>query len=204
MSSLSVHPATRLCFWLSLLVVVQSLNGALLMSIMALTVVTLAVLDSAIVKRGSRLIWRARWLLVSLFFILAWGIAGDPLWDGALSPSVEGLEDAGTHVGRLLLVLMIVAALLETLPLGDLLAATRSMMHPLKQFGLDPDRGVIRLMLVLRYVETLPRPRDWRNLLNVPETSANERVTVDVHPLRALDFALGAAMVAALIAVAVA
>lgn len=199
MPGLSLHPATRLCLWLALLIIVQCLNGLVLAFGLPLTVALLAVSNRRIPGRGLRLIWRARWLLLSLFVILAWGFAGDPLWDGALAPTHEGLSEALIHLGRLVLVLMIVAALLETLPLPDLLAATRSLMAPMRRFGLDADRGVIRLMLVLRYVESLPRPRDWRSLLEAPTAIAGERVEVLAHPVRGVDYAAGLAVVVALV-----
>lgn len=199
MSGFSFHPATRLALWLSLLIIVQCLNGLALAFGLPLALVLLWAANSRIPGRGARLIWRARWLLLSLFVILAWGIAGDPLWEGALAPTREGLIEALTHLGQLLLVLMIVAALLETLPLPELLAASRSLMAPLRRFGFDADRGVIRLMLVLRYVESMPRPRDWRSLLEAPTAIAGERVEVMAHPVRGVDYAMGIAVVVALV-----
>ena len=79
--------------------------------------------------------------------------------------------------------LLAVAAFLEYMPLSDLLAATHTLFFPLRRFGLDSDRGVVRLMLVLRYVETLPRPRDWKTLLDAPEPGASEIVELDRRPL---------------------
>ena len=198
MSGFSLHPATRFILWIALLVIVQSLRGPALVFGLPLALVLLWATNSRIPRRGARLIWRARWLLLSLFVILAWGIAGDPLWQGAVAPTREGLIEALIHLGRLLLVLMIVAALLETLPLPDLLAASRSLMAPLRRFGFDTDRGVIRLMLVLRYVESLPRPRDWRSLLDAPAAIGGERVEVIAHPVRGVDYAMGIAVVTAL------
>jgi hypothetical protein len=60
--------------------------------------------------------WRTRWLFLSLFVIVAWGGAGEPAWNGALAPTREGLLDACTHGGRLLLALWAVAVLLEWMP----------------------------------------------------------------------------------------
>ena len=199
MSVFSLHPATRLSLWLALLIIVQCLNGRVLAFALPVALTLLVVSNRRIPARGLHLIWRARWLLLSLFVILAWGIAGDPLWDGAWAPTREGLSEALTHLGRLLLVLMIVAALLETLPLPDLLAASRSLMVPLRRFGFDADRGVIRLMLVLRYVESLPRPRDWRSLLAAPTAVASERVEVIAHPVRGVDYAAGLVAFVALV-----
>ena len=193
MFRLTLHPATRLLVWLALLVGVQALSGAALAAVF----VTLPLCGVQVLRRGGRLIWRARWLLASLLLILSWGVAGEPLWPGALAPTVEGLREALTHFARLLLVLFAVAAFLEAMPLPDLLAATHALLRPLRHFGLDPERGVVRLMLVLRYVETLPRPSDWRALLKAPVTVVSERVEVDDEALRWFDYLVCVALVAA-------
>jgi energy-coupling factor transporter transmembrane protein EcfT len=178
-----VHPTTRLVLWLLLMLVIQWLEGGMLVVMF----LPLLLLGRPVLQRGGRLVWRARWLLVSLFVIFAWGVAGEPLWQGVAAPTYEGLLAALAQLGRLLLMLMIVAAFLEFMPLPSLLAATHRMLHPLRRFGIDPDRGVIRLMLVMRYVETLPRPRDWRTLLDVPTVSVSEVLEIDEYPLRWLD-----------------
>ena len=179
MPNLPIHPATRLVAWLALLVAVQFLSGMMLTIACLLT----PFLGARVLRRGGHLIWRTRWLLLSLFVIFSWGVAGEPLWNGALPPTLEGLQEAAKHLGRMLLVLLAVAAFLEYMPLSDLLAATHTLFFPLRRFGLDSDRGVVRLMLVLRYVETLPRPRDWKTLLDAPEPGASEIVELDRRPL---------------------
>ena len=189
---LAVRPATRLVAWLLLLVAVQSLSG----SVLAGSFLLFPLFGARVLRRGGQLIWRTRWLLLSLLVIFPWGIAGQPLWNSAGAPTQEGVLEALTHLGRLLLVLMAVAAFLETMPLPDLLAATHILFKPLRGFGLDPDRGVVRLMLVLRYVETLPRPRDWRSLLDAPTLNASEQVEVNHQPLRWLDYGLMLALTA--------
>ena len=190
---LSVHPTTRLLVWLALLVGVQALSGVAL----AAAFVALPLAGRRGLRRGVLLAWRARWLLASLLVILSWGVAGEPLWPGALAPTIEGLREALTHFARLLLVLFIVAAFLEAVPLPELLAATHVLLGPLRHLGVDPERGVVRLMLVLRYVETLPRPRDWRALLEAPASEVCERVEVDCQALRWTDGVIGALLVAA-------
>lgn len=193
MPILSVHPTTRLIVWLVLLVVVQCLSEPALLAAFLL----LPLCGPRVLRRAWRLIWRARWLLASLCLIFAWGVAGEPLWQGLPAPTYEGLREALDHLGRLLLVLIAVAAFLEAMPLPDLLAATHTLLKPLRYFGLDPDRGVVRLMLVLRYVETLPRPRDWRALLDAPVSKVSERIEVDYQALRWTDYLLSVSLVAA-------
>ncbi|MBK7356730.1 CbiQ family ECF transporter T component [Propionivibrio sp.] len=184
MPKLTIHPTTCLLVWLLLLLVVQLLSGTTL----AAALLLLPALGTAVLQRGSGLVRRARWLLLSLLVVFSWGIPGDPLWNGALSPTYEGLFEGLTHLGRLVLVLMAVAAFLEAMSLQDLLAATHALLGPLRRLGFDPDRSVVRLMLVLRYVETLPRPRDWRALLDLPATNLGEVVEIGYQPFRWPDF----------------
>jgi energy-coupling factor transporter transmembrane protein EcfT len=186
MSNLAIHPTTRLVLWLLFLVAVQGLNGLPLLLLFGL----IPLLGKAILKRGGLLIRRARWLLVSLVLILAWGGAGEPLWNSDYAPTYEGVSEALTHLGRLLLVLMAVAAFLETMSMPELFSASHTLFKPLRFFRLDPDRGIVRLMLVLRYVEKLPRPRDWRSLLEAPPAITNEEIEVSSQPLRWSDYLL--------------
>lgn len=175
MTHSSLHPATRLVVWLVLVVGVQSLSGVVL----ALVCLITPVLGVRVMRRGGRLIWRARWLLLSLLAVFAWGTAGEALWSSAWAPTHEGLLEASKHLGRMLLVLVLVAAFLEFMPLADLLSATHTLLLPFRRCGMDATRGVVRLMLVLRYVETLPRPRDWKTLLETPESWASEVVEIE-------------------------
>jgi energy-coupling factor transporter transmembrane protein EcfT len=165
-----VHPTTRLIVWVFMLVALQCLDGALL----AAVVLMLPLVGGPTLRRWGRLVWGARWFFLSLFVILAWGGAGEPVWSGPLAPTREGLADALTHLGRLLLVLMAVALLRERMALRDLLTATRRLLEPLRRLGVDPDHALVRLLLVLRHLETMPRPRDWRLLLDAPTSSTSE------------------------------
>lgn len=168
-----MHPASGLLIWLVALLLIQCLEGS---HLLLAGLLSLLLSGSKAQRRCARLAWGARWLFVSLFVIMAWGGAGEPAWSGLLAPSREGLADALTHVGRLLLVLMAVAILRERMSLPELLTGTRRFLEPLRRLGVDPDRGLVRLLLVLRHLETLPRPRDWRILLEVPTTGNTEEV----------------------------
>lgn len=177
------HPATRLTAWLALLIAVQLLTGTALLAACLLV----PVLGVKVAQRGGRLIWRARWLLISLVVVFAWGTAGRPFWDGPFAPTYEGVDEAAKHLGRMLLVLVAVAAFLEFMPLAQLLTATHALLRPFRRFGLDSDRGVVRLMLVLRYVETLPRPRDWKSLLESSDSGVCEAIEIDHHAMGWVD-----------------
>jgi energy-coupling factor transporter transmembrane protein EcfT len=186
MPTFYIHPTARLVFWLALMLAVQCIGGAAL----AVVFMLVPLLGRRVLRRGSRFVWRARWLLVSILVVFSWGVAGEPLWAGPFSPTHEGLIEASAPVGHLLLVLMVVAAFIESMSLPDLLAATHVVLRPLRHLGVDPDRGVVRLMLVLRYVESLPRPRDWRTLLYAPKTDETERLEVEYRSLSWTDYAV--------------
>ncbi len=174
-----MHPSTRLVVWFLMLVLIQSLEGGLL----AAALLLLPFCGGPALRCCWQLTWGARWLFLSLFVILAWAGAGDPAWDGPMAPSLEGLSDALAHIGRLLLVLMAVAVLRARMPLPDLLSGAHCLLEPLRRCGFDVDRGLVRLLLVLRYMETLPRARDWRLLLEVPEQAAGEVFELADRPL---------------------
>jgi hypothetical protein len=56
-------------------------------------------------------------------------------------------------------------------------------------------------MLVLRYVETLPRPRDWKSLLEIPETESYEScemIEIDHPAMRWIDGCVMAGLLAGL------
>ena len=186
MTTLIVHPTTRLILWSFLLVAVQNLTG----NGLAVATLSLPIFGIRILRRAGKLVWRIRWLMISLLFIFAWGVAGDPLWEAGYAPTHEGLAEGFVRLGRLLMALVVIAGVIETMPLPDLLSAIHAMLKPLRGLGLNPDRGLVRLMLVLRYVETLPHPREWKTLLDVPESNVQELIEVNYDPLGWLDYML--------------
>ena len=179
-----MHPSTRLVVWFLMLVLIQNLEGSLL----AAALLVLPLCGGPALRRCWQLTWGARWLFLSLFVILAWGGAGEAAWNGPMAPSREGLFDASPHVGRLLLVLMAVAVLRERMSTADLLTGIYRLLEPMRRCGLDSDRGLVRLLLVLNYIETMPKPRDWRMLLDVPASSNSEVFQLVDQPLAVRDY----------------
>jgi len=169
-----VHPATRLLILLLLLVASQGLTGGTLWAAMLPFLLS----GYRTLSRSWQLIRRTRWLLLSLLLIFTWGSVGEPLWTGPLAPTREGLHEALDHLGHLLLALASVAALLTSTSAAEMINGARHMLKPLRYAGIDADRALIRLLLVLHYLEVSPRPQDWRQLLATPS-----RATVDFFDL---------------------
>lgn len=186
-----LHPVTRLLAWLMLLLLVQCLTGWWL----AAAFLAVPALPRRVLRRAGGLIRRTRWLLLSLFVVFAWGTAGEPasaqfgLPEFAGSPTIEGLREGGLHLGRLLLALVVVAAFLEYLPLAALLSACNHLARPFTRFAGDAERAALRLHLALHYVETLPRPRDWRTLLETPPAPARTVLVLENRAMASLDYA---------------
>ena len=94
-----------------------------------------------------------RWLLLSVWLILAYGASGDALFDLTWMPTHEGVREATLHVARLVLMLGCLAWLFALLGNQGLLVALQSLLHPLSRFGLGSERLVVRLSLVMRNLQ---------------------------------------------------
>ena len=168
----ALHPFHRLGSWLLLVLAVQCLAPAL----MAGLLLTLPLAGRASLQRWRGLMMRMRWLMLTLIMILGWSVAGEPLWAPGFvpPPSVEGLQDALTQLLRLSLVLAAVAILVSTTALPELMAGCRSLLFPFSVLGLNVDRAVVRLSLVLQYSESAPHA-GWSDWLATPPEEAAMR-----------------------------
>ncbi len=111
------------------------------------------------------LLRRMRWLFLTVWLILAYGTAGDALFDLAWLPTHEGVVEATLHVARLALMLGCLAWLFATLGQAGLRVALVSLLRPLSRRGIATDRLVVRLSLVMDNLrEELPKGA-WRRML---------------------------------------
>lgn len=168
------HPAACVLSWLVLLVAIQVLSWPVLLTIAVAT----ALAGTEIRQRWWRLTRRARWLLLTLWLILAYGSPGEALFDVAWLPTDTGLADAGLHVLRLVVMLGSLAWLFARLPREDLLAGLWTLAAPLRRAGCDVARAVVRLSLVFDIVQEAPRPGNWRQLLEEEASLAHASATL--------------------------
>lgn len=153
------HPASLLLYWFGLVLVLQQL------SLFPLTLLTLACLGLTAVHAPERcrsLLWRSRWLLLSLAILFLFVTPGEYLpgtW-GDTGLTYEGLRQCGEYLGRLLSMLASLALLHERLGTPGLLAGFYWLLKPL------PGRQttVVRLLLVLEFVER-KQQTTWREWL---------------------------------------
>ena len=156
-----LHPSSALLVCLMTIAVIQFLGYA------GLGVVLLLLLakGAQVFPRWQTMLWRMRWLFLTVWLILAYGSAGDALLDLAWLPTHEGVREATLHVSRLALMLGCLAWLFTVLGQRGLLVALVSLLRPLMRRGITTDRLVVRLSLVMENLrEELPKGA-WRRML---------------------------------------
>lgn len=158
------HPVACLVFWLLLVLALPFFSSHALLCALLLSL-PLAWWGQWL-GRYRALVRRSRWLLLSLWLILAYGTPGD-VWMGLdWAPSDAGMEEASQHVLRLLLMLAGLAWLLARLPRERLTLGLWLMAAPLRVWFGSVDRFVVRLSLVFAYLDESPPKGAWRHVLD--------------------------------------
>lgn len=185
------HPAVPILVWIMLALLVQRLQGAILLT-PCVVLILLALKLCAAQMRS--LIKRTRWILIVLLFIYAYTTPGGAVFPqfGILSPTWEGLSDGATQLGRLLSVLAGLAIMLTLLPQTSLISGLYSLMYPLRWFGLSRERFAVRLALTLENAESAMRDTasDWRNTIDdalKPITTGASHIELEVHAFTLVD-----------------
>ncbi|WP_153131404.1 hypothetical protein [Dechloromonas hortensis] len=156
-----MHPSAALVLWLAGIVAIQFLGypGLGLM-------LTVAVLSTpAICRPWLGYARRARWLLLSLWLIVAFNTPGEALQDLSWAPTYEGIAEANLQVVRLLSMLVLLAWLFVRLGRDGLFGGLWGMLLPLRYLGLDTGRLVVRLSLVLENLQTEHEKGAWKKML---------------------------------------
>lgn len=126
-------------------------------------------------RRAARLLRRVRILLAAICLFFGGFTPGEAVWIDwpNWSPTREGLLLAAEHAGRLVTVVLWVALLLEHLSTERLVGGLYALLRPLAVLGLPAERLAVRLLLVLRYVESAPAGA-WRRWLEWPAETADD------------------------------
>lgn len=161
-----LHPATKILVWCVLVAMLQFLTPSLLFIAAACVMLSAFALSR---HKLLQLIRRTRWIMLTLWLIYAYSTPGQPLSESLefFSPSIEGLQDGGLQLMRLLAALAGLAILLERLHRQQLIAGLYGLFLPLKLLGLSRERLAVRLALTLHYAEVaMLRTPSWQDSLN--------------------------------------
>jgi len=180
-----MHPSTALIVWLAAVLASQFLGYA------GLGLLALGILLSWPAAAGAWLKYarRARWLLVTLWLILAYNTPGEAWRDLAWAPTYEGVADASLQAVRLLVMLACLAWLFSRLGRDGLVSALWGLLQPLHMHVADTRALVVRLSLVLDNLQQAPEKGAWRKVLasGGEFTAGPERVVLSLPHWRLAD-----------------
>lgn len=156
-----MHPSAALVLWLAAVIAVQSLDypGLLVCTLLVLT-------QSGVLSSWLGFVRRARWLLLSLWLILAYHTPGEAWADLAWAPTWEGIAEATLHAARLIVMLACLAWLFVRLGRPGLLSGLWGLLSPCRRLGMDSERLVVRLSLVLERLQQPLEKGAWRRVLH--------------------------------------
>lgn len=149
MRACRLQSVTVLLLWLGLV------GGALYLPSPQLLFVSAAFLLIAFVAaygQVRRILFRSRWLMISLIGMFVWLTPGTPIpWTAGAT--FEGARFAGDQLARLLLSIAAVAVLVRVLDSSRLVAGLRDLAAPLAVMGINRDRLAVRLALTLDRID---------------------------------------------------
>lgn len=156
-----MHPSSALIVWLLAVLAVQFIayTG------MGLLVLVILLSSANVVRSWVSYLSRARWLLLTLWLILAYNTPGEAFRDLMWAPTYEGIAEANMQVTRLIVMLACLAWLFARLGREGLVSALWGLLEPLRRWGADTQRLVVRLSLVLDNLQTPPEKGAWRRML---------------------------------------
>jgi hypothetical protein len=156
-----LHPSSALIIWLASVLSVHFLGyGGL-----AVLAISLLPGSLSVCRPWIDYVRRARWLLLTLWLILAYNTPGDAFHDIAWAPTYQGMAEANLQAVRLIVMLGCLAWLFSRLGRDGLVSAMWGVAKPLQRFGLDAQRVVVRLSLVLANLQVPQQKGDWRKML---------------------------------------
>jgi len=156
-----LHPTTALLVWLVAVLATQFLGYAGL----GLLAAGLLLARPPLWRTWLAYLRRARWLLLTLWLILAYNTPGEALGDQAWAPTYEGMAEASLQAVRLVVMLGCLAWLFGRLGRDGLVSALWGLLRPLQACGLDTSRLVVRLSLVLENLQARPEKGAWKKML---------------------------------------
>jgi len=193
-----MHSGLLILLWMAGLAFLQRLSLAGLLTTVAACALIAIVFAP---RRCWRLVKRVRYLLLAIVVLFAGFTPGEALlvdWP-RLSPSREGAVLALEHAARILAVVLCVAVLMERLPAQRMVSAIHALLRPFETLGFPATRVAVRLLLVLRLVES-GAPKGWQSWLHDVEDEPGEAIEVIREHLGLRDIAAVAVFVAVIVA----
>ena len=192
-----MHPSCALIVWLSAVLAAQRFGYVGLAAL-----ASIPLLWSPAAFRGwLGLMYRARWLLLTLWLILAYNAPGDAWLDQSWAPTYEGMAEGGLQVARLSVMLLWLAWLFVRLGREQLVSGVWGLLQPVSVLGMQVERLVVRLSLVLENLQGPQEQGGWRRILQVAthDVAGPDCMRLSAMPWRFRDTSVVVACVAGLL-----
>jgi len=147
-----------------------------------------------------KMLWRMRWLWISIFFVMALNTPGEYVmdWPWLFTPTYEGLLQGIWQIGRLGLMVLLIAWMSCSLNRQQLLTAFYTASQPVRLFCVSPQRLAARLWLTLGYIEHFDQTHAKKSLIRQffasgdfqTKSSAHTHVVLSQAKLSPLDIAI--------------
>lgn len=174
------HPATLLLAWAGFALVLPFLPLVVLAIVLVLVFIPAVLLAK---MRTLALLRRARWLFLSIALLFAFATPGlsapGPL--GQIGMTQDGLVLAAEHLARLLLLLAMLSLLHEHLGTAGFVTGLYWLLGPLCSWHDLRERIVVRLMLVVEFVESGNVGGGWREWLGEADVGP-QGLTLAIRP----------------------
>lgn len=155
------HPSSALLVWLAGILASQGLGYGGLAGMALL----LGLSNRQVFAPWLQYLRRARWLLLTLWLILAYNTPGEAFQELPWAPTYEGMNEASLQAVRLAVMLGLLAWLFVRLGRDGLVSGLWGLMRPFAALGLDTTRLVVRLSLVLDNLQTAHAKGAWKKML---------------------------------------
>jgi energy-coupling factor transporter transmembrane protein EcfT len=147
-----VHPTIKL---INLLILAITINIVSDIALLLIAIILILMLLFYRVTGMLKVLFRLRWLLLSLALVYAFNTPGEYLsqWPFVFAPTYEGLHQGGMQMLRICLMMAGLTLFTATTNRQQIMAGFYTVLYPFKIFGFPTERFAARLWLTLYYVE---------------------------------------------------
>lgn len=174
-----MHPVIRIATFLILAVFLSHNNPENIITAAIILLLLFFISPSTdSIKQASKIIYRLRWLFLSIVFIYGWFSTGEllfPQWP-ALSPYGQGILHGLTRIIALIILIMSLTLLVLQLSRQDLLSSISWYCYPLNWLGISRQRVVARLILTIDAVQELQLKWQEKNVQESNERSKLQQI----------------------------
>ncbi|MGD8483428.1 MAG: CbiQ family ECF transporter T component [Thioalkalispiraceae bacterium] len=153
-----MHPVIRIASFLVIAVSLAQLNHQkLITAAIILLLLFFIQLSFHHFVKTMKLVYRLRWLFVSILIIYAWFTPGTlliPQW-GDFSPYKEGMITGLMRISALIMILLSVSLLVLNQTRNELISSIYWYCRPLSLLGVSRERLAVRLLLTMESVNRL-------------------------------------------------